>query len=326
MRGRTGHVGIAALLAAAALALAGCTVTVSGHASLAAVPKATLPVVGDSGGDFDQLVKNALTDILTFWRKVYPSVSGGQPLPELRGKLYSVAPPNFDTAVKAEACIRNQGPATITNNAEYCPADDSILWDRNPQHIVPILPAEYGPLVVALVFAHEFGHAVQARLEQYRHPRTPADKVHKETQADCASGAFAATVTQGRASHVRATPADFERAQLGYLAVRDQRPLDERGISHGDGFDRLAAFSTGFSSGVTACYAASWDDRFITERAYAPGEPEQSNGGNTPLDDVIAEDGALRQDLNDAWQSGFQTPRQTVDGREARSGRPSGLR
>ena len=61
------------------LALAGCTTVVSGsNIAPPVAPNANLAVVGDSGGQFDQIVKNALTDVLAFWGKVYPSISGGK--------------------------------------------------------------------------------------------------------------------------------------------------------------------------------------------------------------------------------------------------------
>jgi hypothetical protein len=65
----------------------------------------------------------------------------------VRGKIYSAAAPTLEPAVKANACIKRHGLDAVVNNAIYCPADDSIAWDRNPQHIVPVMAAKYGPLV-----------------------------------------------------------------------------------------------------------------------------------------------------------------------------------
>ncbi|HEY3633333.1 MAG TPA: hypothetical protein VGL21_20710 [Jatrophihabitantaceae bacterium] len=118
MRTRSSRTWIAALLAVASLVLAGCTVTVTGHATTPGLdgPKASLTVVGDSGNDFDQLAKNALTDAMAFWRTAYPSVSGGKPLPELRGKIYSVGMPTPDPLVRREGCIKHDGLDAVIDN------------------------------------------------------------------------------------------------------------------------------------------------------------------------------------------------------------------
>jgi len=149
----------------ATLVLTGCTSIVSGqNVAPPVAPNSNLTVVGDSGNAFDQIVKNSLDDVLAFWRKVYPSVSGGKQLPELKGKLYSVDGAHPGAEAKQNGCINKAGADAVVDNAFYCELDDSIAWDRNAKHLVPALGAKYGPLLVAMVFAHEFGHAVQQRL------------------------------------------------------------------------------------------------------------------------------------------------------------------
>lgn len=291
----------------AGLALSGCTVTVSGHnVPPPTAPNSTLSVVGDSGGTFDQTVKNSLDDVFRFWRQAYPSVSGGKQMPALKGKLYSVDGAHPSAAAKQNECISKAGANAIVDNAFYCELDDSIAWDRNPQHLVPALGAEYGPLLVAMVFAHEFGHAVQERLGLFN--QNVPQIVH-ESQADCASGAFTATVIQNQAPHIRATPADLDRALIGYLNVRDDTPADQKDISHGDGFDRIAAVADGFEHGVTECYKPDWAKRTFTERPFTDPR-DQQNQGNEPFQQVIdpsptkkdgSGGGGLQPDLNRFW-------------------------
>jgi predicted metalloprotease len=299
------------VLVATALVLTGCTVTMSGHNQLAPqAPNANLPVVGDSHDSFDQTVKNALSDVMAFWRVQYPSISGGKPLPELKGKLYSVDGVHPSDVVKTNGCLRKAGTDVIVDNAFYCEIDDSIAWDRNSQHLVPVLGAKYGPLLVAMVFAHEFGHALQERLGLFNQ-QVPT--IVHETQADCAAGAFAAAVVRNEAPHFHVTPADLDRALVGYLNVRDDTPASEKEISHGDGFDRIGAVAAGFQQGPTECYKADWADREFTERPYAPGEEQQatSPGGNEPFELVIDASpptqnggggGGLQPDLNKFWK------------------------
>jgi len=292
-----------------ALALAGCTTVVSGgNLAPPKAPNANLAVVGDSGGQFDQIVKNALTDVLAFWGRVYPSISGGKPLPQLRGKLYSVDGAHPSAQAKQNGCLSKSGGLdAIVDNAFYCEVDDSIAWDRNAQHLVPALGTKYGPLLVAMVFAHEFGHAIQARLGLF--DQNVPTIVH-ESQADCASGAFTATVMANQTPHLRASAEDLDRALVGYLNVRDDTPVSDKDISHGDGFDRIGAVADGFEHGVTECYKSNWSDRKFTERPYGPNE-DPSQGGNEPFEQVIDASppkqggggGGLQPDLNRFWKA-----------------------
>ncbi|HEY3087215.1 MAG TPA: neutral zinc metallopeptidase [Jatrophihabitantaceae bacterium] len=288
----------------AGLAVSGCTATVAGrYVPPPTAPNSTLAVVGDSGGAFDQTVKNSLDDVFRFWRQVYPSVSGGKQLPALKGKLYSVDGAHPSAAAKLNECISKAGANAVVDNAFYCELDDSIAWDRNSQHLVPALGAKYGPLLVAMVFAHEFGHAVQERLGLFNED---APQIVHESQADCASGAFTATVMQNTAPHLRATPADLDRALIGYLNVRDDTPADQKEISHGDGFDRIAAVADGFEHGVTECYKSDWAKRTFTERPFTSAD-DQASQGNEPFEQVINAGtrdqggGGLQPDLNRFW-------------------------
>jgi predicted metalloprotease len=293
----------------AGLVLAGCTVTVAGTNVLPpTAPNSTLSVVGDSGGAFDQTVKNSLDDVFRFWRRAYPSVSGGKALPPLKGKLYSVDGAHPSAAAKQNECISKAGADAIVDNAFYCELDDSIAWDRDAQHLVPALGAKYGPLLVAMVFGHEFGHAIQQRLGLFNEN---VPQIVHESQADCASGAFTATVMQNQAPHIRATPADLDRALIGYLNVRDDTPADEKQISHGDGFDRIAAVADGFEHGVTECYKSDWANRTFTERPFTNSQDAQ-NQGNEPFGQVIdprpskqdgSGGGGLQPDLNRFWKA-----------------------
>ena len=314
MRQRARRAPGVAVLAAVALLLTGCTTVVTGtYVEPPVAPAANLAVVGDSGGAFDQTVKNALSDVFTFWQAQYPKVSGGKPLQELSGKLYSVDGQNPSAEATENGCMRKAGSDIVINNAFYCELDDSIAWDRNPEHLVPALGAKYGPLLVAMVFAHEFGHAVQARLGLFN--QQVGTIVH-ETQADCAAGAFTAYVLSNQAPHSRATPADVDRALIGYLNVRDDTPVSQGEISHGDGFDRISAVADGLDKGVTACFAADWADRKFTERPFTPGSSDEQQQGNEPFEQVIdprptepngGGGGGLQPDLNRFWKQAAQS-------------------
>jgi predicted metalloprotease len=293
---------LAPALLVAVLLLAGCSAVVgglgrSGVPGLAA--PANLPVVGDGHTPFDTLAKNAITDVIAFWKAQYPQVASGATLPALAGQVYSVDDKAPTAQDSDNACLARNGVKVITDNAFYCSLDDSVAYDR--VGFIPRLAEKYGDYFVAAVFAHEFGHAVQARLHLLSQP-----SIAKETQADCAAGAFTTAVMRFQAPHVQVAAPQLDQVLVGYLQLRDPTFHDatERG-THGNGFDRLSAFSEGVNKGVTACYAADWNTRAFTERPFST-EADYSSGGNEPLDKVLdpsTAGGGLEPSLNAYWAS-----------------------
>lgn len=291
--------------------LSACAHVVDGTASRGIAPNASLSVIGDSNGAFDTTVKNALSDVTDFWRMSYPQIAAGKALPALKGGLYSVDGGDVVGSGKVsgpaakEGCVTEK-PKFIVDNAAYCTTDDSIIWDRNPDHLVAVLTQKYGPLMAALAFAHEYGHAIQQRLGIFDDDPKVIDT---ESQADCAAGAFLATIVAGKAAHFRATADEIDSALNGYLQVRDQTPDVSADISHGNGFDRLSALDDGLLHGPTFCYSSTYFDNlkfterpFTTRSDYANGGDEtlaQVLNANDPIKDATA--GGLQPDLNRFW-------------------------
>lgn len=300
---------VLAVITAVAM-LAGCARFVDGTPNKAGIRDAALPVVGDSHLHFDTEVKNAISDVMHFWRTAYPSVANGARFPELKGKLYSVdgaavlrthrAPP----AVASEKCVQ-QRPVFVVDNAAYCRLDDSIIWDRSPKHLVPAIARSYGDAIVALVFAHEIGHAVQQRLGIDKNEKT----IYLESQADCAAGAFLATALRGKAPHFRINSAELDKVVEGFLQIRDSTPESPSDISHGNGFDRVSAVGDGLAHGVTYCYARAYFNRTFTERPYVSAN-DYATGGNLPLNQFLKSGGPL-SDLNRYWTQAAKTLKTT---------------
>jgi predicted metalloprotease len=299
------------MAAVAATVLTACASVLDGTGTLNAASNADLTVIGDSHSAFDVTTKNALSDVFAFWKTAYPKVSGGKALPPIKGGLYSV---DGDAVVQdgkvsgpaaKEGCLARK-PGDIVDNAFFCGVDDSIVWDRAPQHLVAQLDRKYGPLVVALTFAHEFGHAVQDRLGIFDQ-NLPT--IATESQADCAAGAFMAAVLHNQAPHFSATPDKLDEALNGFLQLRDAPPVSSREISHGNGFDRLASIDDGLTKGVTFCYGSDYFNRTFTERPYV-SDSDYKAGGNETLEQVLdpndpAKDpnaGGLQPDLNRFWK------------------------
>ncbi len=307
-----------AVLAATGL-LAGCAQVVNGSPSLGNAPNADLKVVGDSGGSFDATVKNSLSDVFDFWKGEFPKIDGGKAFPPLKGGLYSVdglkvaETKEVPTEAKAEACMA-KSPTFIIDNGAFCTLDDSISWDRAPSHLFAQLAQKYGSLMVALVFAHEVGHAISYRKGIF--DRTDLRTIDTESQADCAAGAWAAWALKGNAAHFRdVTPKKLDDALEGFLDGRDSTPGTPDDISHGNGFDRLSAVADGIDKGASYCFSDGYfASRTFTERPFASPD-EFQHGDNTPVDQILdlGTKNPFVNDLNRFWEAAAKLRKQSFN-------------
>ena len=307
-----------ALAVCCLLVLAGCSTVAKGNGSpqreqLAPdVSAGGLPIKDDGHTAFDQLVRNSLTDVQEFWTAAYPSLSGGAPLKPLAGGVYSVETGKPDLN---NACMKAQ-PKAADNNAFYCRLDDSFAYDR--VGLVKIIADQLGKNFAPLVFAHEFGHLIQNRLDKSEHA-----SIYLESQADCASGAFMAAesgvgTVKLKNIHFGITPSNLDALMVGMILLRDYSPHSATDSgTHGDGFDRISAFSDGFSNGVRYCYSDDWYSRKFTERSYASDVDYQA-GGNETLAEVTnpsstsgSGGGGLQPSLNAFWTRAFKTINKT---------------
>lgn len=307
-----GWIRTVAALAVTAAVLSGCADVVDGHPTVGNAVNADITVQGDSGSDFDTTVKNALSDVTAFWQDEFANdtefrkVSGGISFASLKGGLYSVdglkvaQSHSVEGPAKSEACIE-RNPSFIVDNGAFCLLDDSIAWDRAPTHLFAQLAQKYGPLMVALIFAHEMGHAISYRLKVFEQHRPTIDT---ESQADCAAGAWAAVALKGQAPHFRdVTPASLDDALEGFLDGRDGTPDTPQDISHGNGFDRLSAVADGIDKGASYCYSPDYfDTRTFTERPFRT-QAEYEGGDNTALSDILdpSDQNSFVLDLNRFW-------------------------
>ena len=230
-----------------ALALAGCSIDVvpSGAGPASAPPTAgdvpdeasTVPVdntIDSAPGPDDQDTRSgdertAVSITNEFWNRWFDDQGLRYIPPEVAGGYVGTSGPS---------CA---GEPSVPGNAYYCPPENFLAWDEN------LMRAGYnqiGDAWVYLVIAHEWAHAIQARLEQSQ------VSVAAELQADCMAGAaLQGAVEQGLVS---LEPGDSEELAQGLIASADDYPwTDVR--SHGDAQQREAAFSTGTDGGVNAC-------------------------------------------------------------------------
>lgn len=182
-----------------------------------------------------------------------------QSLPEAFGVDYS-APSRYvylPLEPGVGPALRGQeGPA---KNAFYCPVDDTIAWDESGLLIPYYVSA--GDFAAALVLAHEFGHAMQARLPQRSEPT-----IVRELQAECFAGAWSRHVQEQEQEQEMLEAGDLDEATLAVFPGRDVpgTPFtDPR--AHGSGFERTRAFSDGYESGPSGCYPSRAEDWIVQQ-------------------------------------------------------------
>ena len=234
---------------------------------------------GDSKTDheYDAFLTNAFGDIQAFWAAAFPETYGAEFEP-LSGGIFAAYPsrtapiPGCDTPASTYEDVANRG-------AFYCIVGDFMAYDDD--FLLPKLVDELGQEAVAVVLAHEFGHAVQARSGEWSQPG-----VLKEQQADCFAGAWTAHVASGGSDLIKFDDADVRAGLVAMINVRD--PVDGDGLAnpqaHGTGFDRVGAFQDGFTGGTTRCQTFFTEDR-INNMVQIAFDSEDPNAGNLPLVD-----------------------------------------
>jgi uncharacterized protein len=217
-----------------ALALSGCTISVS--SAPAAEPAPARPPTGQDrpvGTDAEQRQEDekvAVGAVDEYWRRHFTDLTG-RPYESPR-----VAGPY--TGTSGPSCA---GQPSVPGNALYCPSGDFLAWDED------LMRAGYdriGDAWVYLIIAHEWGHAIQARL------RRSQVSIAAELQADCLAGvALQGSVNDGR---LTLEPGDTQEMAQTLVVVSDAFPWTDE-TSHGNAQQRIGAFSQGASGGLRAC-------------------------------------------------------------------------
>lgn len=242
----------------------------------------------------NEIIEAALADAERFWESEYPAVYG-TPYQPISGGFWAYGP-----GTELPAC----GGVTFTyaevaDNAFYCYDADYVAWDEHS--LMPDLYEQFGGFTLAIVMAHELGHAVQIRAE------VPGPTIVLELQADCFAGAWTAHVDAGQAPSFELTLDDLDRAIAGFLELRDGIGTDALDPdAHGTGFDRVGAFQEGFEHGAEHCarYPEMWEsgELVVVEVPFTdPADFER--GGDLPLDETLRYGYA---DLEDFWSLLFE--------------------
>ena len=125
---------------------------------------------------------------------------------------------------------------------EYCPANQTIyvgqatLWSFY----------RIGDAAPVLAIAHEWAHHVQAQIG-VAFPRTAAQSVSFENQADCMAGAWS---RYAREKAWLEYPDDVQDIETLVRAIGSH---EGPGRDHGTAPERNAAFQSGFNEGLAGC-------------------------------------------------------------------------
>jgi predicted metalloprotease len=266
--------------------------------------------------DHDAFVAVAFTDIERWWSEVYPEVYG-EPYRPLDGGVYAGYP-------ERSSSIPGCGERTTAYDelqlyvAFYCEFGDFMAYDDGDgrDSLLTPLAEAYGPAVMGIVLAHEYGHAIQARIGAL-------DKflatIITEQQADCFAGAWTGQAFRGESPLLRLGDADVRAGLLAMLEVRDPVGTDQFVPGgHGSAFDRVGAFQEGFVNGPGRCAELLDDPLPLMPNQFVPGTVDSVRGGNASYDctDALTTDCTpapefLAEDINDYWitmlGTGFDT-------------------
>jgi predicted metalloprotease len=241
----------------------------------------------------DQVVQAALTDVNAFWARSFKKLYGTAYEP-IGGGYWPYGPDSEQPPCGEPA----PSYADIAENAFYCPTGDLIAWDD--VNLVPGLYKEFGGFTLGIVFAHEFGHAIQERAG------VKGDTIMTELQADCFAGAWTKDVSQGNSDFFQLKLADLDKAIAGFLELRDGNGTDAADpAAHGTGFDRIGAFTDGFEDGLARCkaYPAKYEDgSLVIVEVPFTDQQDFERGGNLPLDEVVS---LATEDLQLFWAALF---------------------
>lgn len=204
----------------------------------------------------DALVVSIVADLTEFWSTALPPVTG-RPFTPLRGGITAV-----DSSADSGSAPCVAKPADIVGNAYYCPSADGIVYDATT--LVPVVLHRYGVGGLITTFAHEFGHAIQARINSAHagnsgQAAAAATSLTTEARADCDAGTFLAWVMAGRSPHLHLDGGDggMPLGVIGPLVDFSDpatvQPDDP--TAHGLSIDRLTWFLAGYRGGASACVA-----------------------------------------------------------------------
>lgn len=190
------------------------------------------PPPGPSGSAPDDEAQSAVLVVDDYWTRHWSDTfTGTYTSPRVRG--------DYD-AIPQLTC---GGELVPQDNAIYCPSGDFVAWDGS------FMSSDQGAgdSFVYVAIAHEWGHAIQNRIDPSLVPEA------RELQADCLAGAaLGGAIEDGQ---LELETGDTEEIVETFVLIGDSEPWTDAS-SHGTTEQRLAAFEVGISDGVPGCLPA----------------------------------------------------------------------
>lgn len=223
----------------------------------------------------EDLEVEALNDVEAYWEEEFPEIYGSDFEPVDGGFI----PYGPDTEVP-DCGPQELDYETAQNNAFYCTFDDYIAWDD--VGLLATVEEDYGPLAVGVIMAHEYGHAVQERIDVFDQAT-----IITELQADCFAGAWASDVN-GRIPYFSSDNGALVASIAAFVELLRDAPGSSKNspTAHGSAFDRISAFQNGYDEGASACATYVEDPPVLTQMPFRPGA-DQASGGNLPTDELF---------------------------------------
>jgi predicted metalloprotease len=224
--------------------------------------------------DYHDTLNRALKDIQAYWKDEFPTLYGAPYQPV--NKIIAAGP---GTGIPKCSSHDSGKYDEVKGNAFYCFGANFVAYDDS--QLFPQLFRDYGAFSVALVLAHEWGHAIQDRASNQQH-----QTILQELQADCFAGSWVKRVADGK-SAVKLSKGNLDAALSAYLQFRDTPGgSPDANSAHGSAFDRVSAFQQGFEGGADVCKPYFDSPPVIVEATFTSAQ-EAASGGNLPADQVI---------------------------------------
>jgi len=237
---------------------------------------------------YDVLIPAAVDNIQAFWASEFEAVYGQpyEPIPD--SSLHPYDEDNLPPPCGGYEFTYEE----MADNAFWCTVEGFMAWDD--QGLFPELYTDYGPFAVAMVLAHEWGHAIQDQIDY------EDVTITMEQQADCFAGAWTAHALETEDEVLGLRVADLEIALGGMLRFRDAPGTSAADPhAHGSGFDRINAFQEGYELGAVRCAEYPTNPPRVVDLPFLSDEDFES-GGNLDYDTAIELAGT---DLNEFWRS-----------------------
>ena len=156
------------------------------------------PALGENARPYVETLELSIEDIQAFWTTKMPKVFGQEFEPIPNDKIFAYSQNN-----PPPACGTGQQPSAddLVGNAFYCSEGGFIAFDD--ENLFPKLYKNFGSYAVAMVLAHEWGHAVQ---DQMGISGGNVPTVYLEQQADCFAGAWTKWVDDGDSPNLSLSP------------------------------------------------------------------------------------------------------------------------